>query len=338
MKSVCAVLSISPRLCLRVRILSMHCIFLCLFCIPHAFCFSLANETLSFFFQVVIRRIFHIRSIWSYLNSGNAGLVFSMNVLQLWSLIRLLVRLKKYVLLTKLYFKTCFTPLPLRQMMLNNVQAKEKKRSCDNLMKCPQMAGLNNFLTGFGCEADALTKYAASLRSSASLEDNRCCSDFNNRASCFYTLSPTYVAKNLRVSQEAILINKVVIEVLICCSSDLIRKKRTGGKMKNFWKLSVVCLILLILFVYEQNSLMCKDRKVPAVSCKMAIFVDDTIKAWQVTRNLSKIGQQCFCGRHLGSSSLEKLAATPAFCFFPTAIEIIWEIWEKTFAEYIGIS
>lgn len=169
--------------------------FFMLFCIPHASCFSLANETFNFFFQVVILRIFHIRSIWSYLNSGNAGLLFSMNVLQLWSLICLVVRLKKYVLLTKLYFKTCFTPLPLRQMMLNNVQAKEKKRSCDNLMKCPQMAGLNNFLTGFGCEADALTKYAASLRSAASLEDNRCCSNSNNRASCFYTLSPTYVAK-----------------------------------------------------------------------------------------------------------------------------------------------
>lgn len=50
--------------------------------------------------------------------------------------------------------------------------------------------------------------------------------------------------------------------------------------MKNFWKLSVVCLIILFLFVSEQNRLMCKDRKVQAVSCKVAIFVDDTVKAW----------------------------------------------------------
>jgi len=101
----------------------------------------------------------------------------------------------KYVLLTKLYLKTCFTPLPLRQMMLNNVQAKQKKWSCDNLMKCPQMAGVINFLTGFGRETGALTKYTASLRSTASLKDNRRCSYFNNGVSRCCTPIPTCFAK-----------------------------------------------------------------------------------------------------------------------------------------------
>lgn len=64
--------------------------------------------------------------------------------------------------------------------MLNNDQAKEEGRSCDNLMKCPQMAGLINFLTGLEWEADAVTKCAASLGSAAPQQEGRCCHRCNS--------------------------------------------------------------------------------------------------------------------------------------------------------------
>lgn len=79
--------------------------------------------------------------------------------------------------------------------MLNNDQAKEERRSCDNLMKCPQMAGLINFLTEFECEADALTKCAASSGSAAPRQESRCCRRFNNSVSCCCPPSPACAAK-----------------------------------------------------------------------------------------------------------------------------------------------
>lgn len=80
-KSVPGKLSMPPGLPLTVRILRVSWKFSFLFSIPHASCFRLANEDSKFSSFVSNSKNTPYKNIKSCLNSGYAGLLFSMDVL-----------------------------------------------------------------------------------------------------------------------------------------------------------------------------------------------------------------------------------------------------------------